>query len=177
MNILLTMILLSVTFSTQQSQNETETTKIEESKTSEALTINDELYTLQFKIEKTENNKHNLIVAIELHDGSSFISPFEKKEFKGKFYMDLGGYDQITFDGSIIETPRSVAIFDGFSFEPVIWVKENTTYKQPLNILSKDNFEVFGRVRFTIEPRCTLEEIPFAIKYQDGIMTLYSPKC
>ena len=143
----------------------------------EVLTETDELYTLQIKIEKTENNKHNLIIAIELHNGSSFISPFEKKEFTGKFFMDLGSFDQLAFDGNIIETPRSVATFDPYSKEPVIWVIENTTYKQPLNILSEGDFEVFGRVRFTIEPRCTLEEIPFAISYQDGVMTLKSPKC
>jgi len=171
------LLLLSVNSSTQQSVIDIKTTEIEESKTNEAFTINDELYTLQFKIEKTENNKLNLIVAIELHDGSSFISPHERKEFKGKFYMDLGSYDQINFDGDIIETPRANAIFDGSSFKPVIWVKENTTYKQSLNILSDDDYEVFGMLKFTIEPRCTLEQIPFAIKYQDGVMTLYSPKC
>ena len=170
-------LFLGINSSTQQSNIEIKTTKIEESKTFEALTIKDELYTLHFKIEKTENNKHSLIVDIELHDGSSFISPHERKEFKGKFYMDLGDYDQLNFDGDIIETPRANAIFYGSSFKPVIWVKENTTYKQPLNILSDDNFEVFGRVIFTIEPRCTLEQIPFAIKYQDGVMTLFSPKC
>ncbi len=179
MNNLITiaLLLLIVGSNIQQSHNEFEITTIEKPGVNEVLTKTDELYTLQFKIEKTENNKHNLIIAIELHNGSSFISPFEKKEFKGKFFMDLGSYDQLAFDGNIIETPRSVATFDPYSKEPVIWVIENTTYKQPLNILSEGDFEVFGRVRFTIEPRCSLEEIPFAISYQDGVMTLKSPKC
>ncbi len=43
--------------------------------------------------------------------------------------------------------------------------------------MSEDNFEVFGRIQFTIEPRCSLEEIPFALSYQNGVIKIYSPKC
>ena len=143
----------------------------------EGLTIEDETYTLHFKIEKTADNIHSLVIAIKLHNDSWFMSPFEKKESKGKFYMDLGNYDNLDFDKDIIETPRAIATFDPFAKKPIIWVKENTTYKQSLNILSEKDFEVFGRLQFTIEPRCTLEEIPFGILYKDGKMTIFSPKC
>jgi hypothetical protein len=178
-------LLLCIGYATdkQQSNKTKDIAKVELPKTgittiaNNVITITDELYTLQFKIEKTKNNKHNLVIAMELHKGSSFISPFEKTAFKGKFYTDLGSYDNLTFDGNIIETPRSAATFDHFANEPVIWVKVNTTYKQPLNILSEDNFEVFGRVMFTIEPRCTFEEIPFAISYKDGVVTFIDSKC
>jgi len=140
-------------------------------------TISDELYTLQFKIEKTENNQHNLVIDVKLHKGSSFISPFETKKFKGKFYMDLGSYKDLSLDESIIETPQAVAEYDGFENAPVIWVKENTTYTQLLNIKTDEGFEVLGRVIFTIEPRCSLETIPFGISYKNGVMTLIDPKC
>jgi len=142
-------------------------------------TITDELYTLQFKIEKTENNKHNLVIDIKLHNGSHFISPNATRDFKGKFYMDLGSYKDLSFNGNIIEIPRSVEENDSHPFTNglVNWVRVNTTYTQPLNIQSEDDFEVFGRIRFTIEPRCTLEEIPFAISYKNGVMILIDPKC
>ena len=143
----------------------------------EGLNISDELYDLQFKIEKTADNKHSLVIAIKLHNGASFISPFETKEFLGKFYMDLGSFKDLSFDENIIETPQAVAEYDGFENAPVIWVKENTTYKQSLNILSENDFEVLGRLKFTIEPRCSLEEIPFGILYKDGKMTIFSAKC
>ena len=145
--------------------------------TKNVITINDELYTLQFKIEKTKNNTHNLVIDMKLHKGSSFISPFEEKEFSGKFYMDLGSYKNLSFNGNVIETPKAIARYDAFGNNLVIWVDKNTTYKQPLNIKLEEDFEVFGRVRFTIEPRCSLEEISFGISYKDGVMTLFEPKC
>ncbi len=181
--ILLTLLSFSCTNDKQQSNTSKNIAQLEVQKkkttsiSNTITTITDELYTLQFKIEKTENNQHNLVVDMKLHKESSFISPFETKEFKGKFYMDLGNYKDLSFDGNIIEIPRAVARYDGFEDAPVIWVKENTKYIQPLNILSEDGFEVFGRVQFTIEPRCSLEEIPFTISYIDGKMTFFEPKC
>jgi hypothetical protein len=189
MNKSITILLLLLGYSCANDKQQNNASKdiayLEESKTAmpsiknETLNITDELYNLQIKIETTENNKHNLVVAIELLNGSHFISPYAKRDLKGKFYMDFGGFDNLAFDGNIIETPRSVEEFDEHPFTNglVNWVRVNTTYKQPLNILSEDDFEVFGRIQFTIEPRCTLEEIPFAISYKDGVMKLFSPKC
>lgn len=177
--ITLAILLLSISCGLSQEQTETikDTSKLDKINKNEGLTIYDKEYTLRFKIENTKNQKPSLIIAIELHNGSHYISPFEQKEFSGKFYMDLGSYKNLSFDENILETPRAIARYDGFENAPVIWVKENTTYTQPLNIKAKGDFEVFGRVRFTIEPRCTLEEIPFAISYKDGKMTLKNPKC
>jgi len=183
MNILktFTVLLLSTFFSTSQQQTETtqETIKIENPEITNGFTINNQDYTLHFEIEKTNDQKHTLVVAIELHNDSHFISPFAKRDFKGKFYMDLGSYNALNFEGDIIESPRSVEEYDPHPFVNgnVNWVRVNTTYKQPLQLKSQDDFEVFGRVQFTIEPRCTLEEIPFAISYQDGVMKIKSPKC
>ncbi len=145
--------------------------------TPEGINITDPLYNLQLKIETTANNNYNLIIDIKLGEGAWYISPFETKNFTGKFYLDLGSYEALSFGENIIETPRAVASYDGFADAPVISVKENTAYKQPLNKLRESNFEVFGRVQFTIEPRCSFEEIPFAITYKDGVMKLSSPKC
>ena len=179
--ILLVLLSFSCANDKQQFSTSKDIAKMEVQKTTSitnnVTTITDELYTLQFKIEKTKKNQHNLVIDMKLHKGSSFISPFEIKEFKGKFYMNLGSYKDLSFDGNIIETPRAVARYDGFEDASIIWVKENTKYMQPLNILSEDDFEVFGRLKFTIEPRCSLEEIPFAISYIDGKMTFFEPKC
>lgn len=166
----------------QQANISKDIAKIEEPKTiitSEVLNITDDLYNLQIKIETTENNKHNLIVSVKLKNDSYFVSPNAKRDFKGKFYMDFGSYNNIDFDGNIIETPLSIEEYDPHPFVNgyINWVRVNTTYKQPLNMLSDDDFEVFGRLKFTIEPRCTLEEIPFAISCKNGKMKVYSPKC
>ena len=183
MNILTTrvVLLLSIFFSTSQQQTETtqETIKIEKPEIMNGFTINNHDYTLHFEIEKTNDQKHTLVIAIELHNDAHYISPFAKRDFSGKFYMDLGSYNDLDFESDIIETPRSVEEVDSHHFVngTVNWVRVNTTYRQALQIKSQENFEVFGRVQFTIEPRCTFEEIPFAISYQDGVMKIKQPKC
>ena len=138
------------------------------------------LCTIKIEIETTDNNTNYLVVSLELKNGSHFISPNSKRAFKGKFYMDLGSYANIDFEGEIIENPLSKEEVDLHPFVngTVNWVRVNTTYKQALRLKATDNFEVFGRIQFTIEPRCTLEEIPFAISVQDGVMKIIeNPKC
>lgn len=180
MNILTTFVILLLSISTSQQQTEKiqETIKIEKSESFKEFTIDHQDYTLHFNLEKI-NEKHNLIVSIELHNGSHYISPNAKREFKGKFYMDLGSYTHLNFDGKINETPLSIEEYDHHPFTNglVNWVRINTTYKQPLQLKSQEDFIVFGRLQFTIEPRCTFEEIPFAISYQDGEMKFIDPKC
>jgi len=140
----------------------------------------EKLYDLEFLIENLENNEFQLSIAIKLYNGGHYISPHAKRTFSGKFFMDLGSYTDLAFKGDIIETPRSVETIDlhPFTNGTVNWVHVNTTYKQSLQVKSQDDFEVFGRVMFTIEPRCTLENIPFVIAYKAGKMTVKrNPKC
>ena len=178
MNILLTNTLLLFLSIGWVSDKHPTINEIENTYTEDVLIIADDLYDLQIKIETT-GNKHNLVFDIKLHKGSQFISPHAKRDFTGKFFMDLGDYTNLKFEGKIIETPMSVEEFDShpFVFGTVNWVRVNTTYKQPLKLYSQRDFEVFGRVRFTIEPRCSLEEIPFSISYKDGKMKLQKAKC
>lgn len=153
--------------------------KIELPSTDDSLAIIDKLYDFKIEIETTEDNNYNLVFSIILKNNSYYISPFEKKAFTGKFFYDLGAYDKVSFNGEIIETPRSVREIDPLLLADggVKWVRTNTIYKQPLNILSKDDFEVYGRVKFTIEPRCTLEIIPYLISYKNGKMVIKEAKC
>jgi len=142
--------------------------------------MTEELYDIQFHIDKLENNEFQLSISMKLYNGSHYISPHAKRDFSGKFYMDLGSYTNLSFNDEIIEIPRSVEIIDPHPFTngTVNWVRVNTIYKQPLQVKSLEDFEVFGRVQFTIEPRCTFEEIPFVISYKDGEMTVKkNPKC
>ena len=183
MTLLTTFATLLLSFSFIMGQQQTETTQeianIKKSESGKGFTIDDKDYTLHIEVENIKGQTSNLVITIELRNGSHYVSPYAKREFKGKFYMDLGSYADLDFDGDIIETPRSFEVFDYHPFVNgnVNWVRVNTTYTQPLKILSEDDFEVFGRIQFTIEPRCTFEEIPFAISYKDGVMKVISPKC
>lgn len=178
---LLAFLLLSSYFSKSQDQTRInqEITKIEKIKKNNGFTIYDQEYTLHFEIENTNNQKPILVISMKLHNNSHYISPFAKRDFKGKFYMDLGNYTHLDFDGDIIETPRSIEEFDPHPFVngTVNWVRVNTIYRQPLQIKSITNFDVFGKLRFTIEPRCSLEEIPFAISYKNGVFKIKDIEC
>ena len=160
-------------------QNCSVVTKIEDPKdVNYFTTFKDKDYTLHFEIDNSES-KPSLIISILLHNDSYFVSPHAKRDFKGKFYMDLGNYSNLDFDSEIIETPQSVEEIDSHPYVngTVNWVRKNTIYKQPLNIKTQEDFTVFGRVQFTIEPRCTLEVMPFGISYENGKMRLIDPKC
>ena len=139
-----------------------------------------ESYSIDFQIEKSDNDDYQLSISMILNNGAHYISPYAKRDFKGKFYMDLGAHTDLEFVGDIIETPRSIEEFDPHPFVngTVNWVRVNTTYYQPLQLKSQKDFEVFGRIQFTIEPRCTFEEIPFVISFKNGEMSVKkNPKC
>ncbi len=176
---ILIILLSSTCYTPSKSEINVAFYKIESLEIIKGFTVKDKDYTLHFDIEKSKNQEHILVIAIELNNGAHFISPHAKRDFSGKFYMDLGSYTHLGFEGDIIESPRSSEEFDPHPFTGglVNWVRINTTYKQALLLKSQDDFEVFGRLRFTIEPRCTLEEIPFGISYQNGVLKVIEPKC
>ena len=131
-----------------------------------------EPYELGFTMNKLENNFYDFEVSMVLHNGAHYISPNAVREFKGKFTIKMDDTDKLeTIDG-LIETPRSVEEIDPHPFTngTVNWVRENTTYHQKLKPTVDSNFEVKGFIQFTIEPRCTLEKVPFIIKYVGGDM-------
>ena len=174
-------LLFSISFGIGQQQTEAtqKIINIEEPEIIKGIIIDDKDYTLHIDVEKTKDQKYTLLVAIELHNESYFISPNSNGDFSGKFYMDLGNYTHLAFEGDIIETPRSLAaIYLQPSVDGTVdRVHVNTTYKQPLELKSQEDFEVFGRIQFTIEPRCTFEQIPFALSFQNGVIKITSPKC
>jgi hypothetical protein len=162
----------------QQTDNSFENIKIEKPSENEVLNISHEFYTMQIQVETTKNNEHNLIITIALNNDSSFISSYSKPDFKGEFYMDLGSYTHLNFENNNTK-PRPAEEFEAHPYINglVNWVDGITTYTQPLNILNKEDFEVFGRVKFTIEPNTNLEQVPFGISYKSGKMTINAPKC
>jgi hypothetical protein len=59
----------------------------------------------------------------------------------------------------------------------VNWVDVDTRYEYPLTVSTAEDFEVKGMIRFTIEPRCTLEEIPFVITQRSGALSIQPWGC
>lgn len=134
----------------------------------------DPLYTAIIRIDKQSDKEHVLSIQMNVKQHGYFVSPTEPGAFTGKFTIVLTEPKHLQTNGAIIETPLSkVDENEGF----VKWVRQNTHYKQPLKVLSKENFEVYGYIQFTIEPRCTLEKIPFILSYVDGKLSVRMDGC
>lgn len=131
-------------------------------------------YHLNLNIEKTETDAKQLTLFITLKEDAHFVSPHASKDFKGKFSMTLKENDMLVMTDEIIEIPRSVEEIDTHPFVngTVNWVRENTLYKQPIKVMTNDDFEITGFIRFTIEPRCSYEEIPFVVSQASGVLTV-----
>jgi hypothetical protein len=174
--LILILIIAFISLSFYSIQKQTENNKTDKPTIDNGFSINDNYYNLHFSVENKANQKPTLVIVIELKKEAHYISPFAKLDFTGKFFMDLGSYKDVDFKSEIIETPRSEETYNNAG-QPVNWIHINTTYRQELNIKTLQDFEVFGRVIFTIEPRCTLETIPFLISFKDGKYEVSSPKC
>ncbi|WP_048331534.1 hypothetical protein [Bizionia psychrotolerans] len=153
-------------------KTETEAVKIKEFN-GNPLFISDP-YDLEITIEKTENNNYELVTEIILKNDSYFVSPHSTVAYKGRFSSKLQKSNHVKMVEPIVEIPRSVEEIDPHPFVdgPVNWVRENTTYRQPLVINTNSDFEVSGLIKFTIEPRCSLEKIGYTINHKDGEMTV-----
>jgi hypothetical protein len=141
---------------------------------SDDLVREDPLYTAIVRVDKQSDKEHLLSIQMNLKQHSYFVSPTEPGSFTGKFTIVLTEPQHVQTYGAIIENPLSkVDENEGF----VKWVRQNTHYKQSLKVLTKENFEVSGHIQFTIEPRCTLEKIPFILSYVDGKLSVKMDGC
>jgi len=89
-----------------------------------------EPYKIDIQINEAWKNEYQLVIKMELQKGAHFVSPNAKRDFKGKFFMDLGSYEHLAFDGILVETPRSVEEIDPHPFVggPVNWVRKYYLY-------------------------------------------------
>ena len=136
-------------------------------------------YELAFDVEKAGEDQYTMITTMKLFGGSFYISPHSKRDFKGKFTIEIAPNENLKLGSDFIETPRSKEVIDLHPFVngPVNWVKEDTKYEYPLITNSKEDFDIGGKIFFTIEPKCTLEEIPIMFKYRSGVLTIERWKC
>ncbi len=143
---------------------------------SDDLLRDDALYTSTIRVDKRHKDEYVLSVQMNLKQNAYFVSPNAKRDFSGKFTLVLANPDKIVTTGAITEAPSSEEEFD--KGEGLVnFVRKNTHYKQTLKVLSNENFEVMGHIQFTIEPRCTLEKIPFILSNENGQLSLKMDGC
>lgn len=135
-------------------------------------------YELAFEVQKT-GDQYTMITTMKLFGGSFYVSPHSKRDFKGKFTIEIAPNENLKLGSDFIETPRSEEVIDPHPFVggPVNWVKEDTRYEHSLTVMATEDFEIGGKIFFTIEPKCTLEVIPIMFKYKSGVLTIEEWKC
>ncbi len=144
-----------------------------------SLTVTDSLYNINIEIIKTPTDDYNLVISVDLKNDSYYVSPNTKKEYKGKFYMDFGSYKAVSFSGKLQENKLEKSDIDPYQKvdDPENWVFGNAVFTQKLNLKTTEDFFVMGRIKFVIEPRCTMENIPFMISFKNGKMNITEAKC
>jgi len=136
----------------------------------------DQLYTSIIRVDRVIKNEYVLSIQMNLKNGSYFISPNEESDFTGKFIINITNPEKIIANEAIIETPLSKGELNNHG-SLVNWVRQSTNYKQTLKVLTNDDFEVSGYLQFTIEPRCTLEKIPFILSNTNGKLSIKIDGC
>ncbi len=137
-------------------------------------------YKLSLNTFQIAKDEFSLEVNIELNQGSFFVSPKSKGSFKGKFRIEFNENNHLEIDKAFTESPESKEVFDSHPYVNgyVNWVKENTKYNKTLKLKEKKgNFTVTGVIKFVIEPKCTLEEIPFILIYENGELIVRRDMC
>lgn len=136
-------------------------------------------YTIHFDIVEKVPGQIVLVVDMKLADGSHFVSPYSSDRFSGRFRLSLDENAPLVLAGQFTETPRTVEIFDPHPFVNglVNWVHKDTRYEYPMQQNTSGDVEVSGVVGFTIEPRCTYEQIPFVIQRKEGELTVNKGGC
>lgn len=129
-------------------------------------------YEASFDMVQLEDELYQLVIKMDLFDGAHFVSPNAVRDFSGKFTLHLDDSDHLALIDKLEESPLSKEVYDPHPFVKgkINWVFVNTKYRQNLVRTTADNFQVKGYIQFTIEPRCTLENIPIIIKYEGGKM-------
>lgn len=141
---------------------------------SDEVVRDDALYSSIIRVDKQQNNEYVLSVQMNLKKDAYFVSPTENRHFSGKFAIVFTEPQKVFSHGTILESPLSkVDKKEGF----VHLVRNNTNYKQTLKVLSNQKFEVMGHIQFTIEPRCTLEKIPFILSFENGKLRVRMDGC
>ena len=146
---------------------------------SDDVVFKDELYTAILRVDKQQNETYQMDIQMHLKKGAYFVSPNAKGNFSGRFTLVLTENDKLQRSGAIIETPLSVEEFDNHPFvnSPINTIRVTTNYKQSFALFSKKDFEVNGYLQFTIEPRCTLEKVPFVLSYTNGKLSVRMNGC
>ncbi|HFS66859.1 MAG TPA: hypothetical protein ENK67_01455 [Flavobacteriia bacterium] len=135
----------------------------------QSFTIKKENYTLNFKLSDEKDEQLYIEVSIIFKDRNSYLSTTKE----GQFFMDLGDTSNVEFVGDIESVTKAIPVCGSDKpLSEINKVETNTIYKQRLQLKTLQNFSVFGRIKFIVEPNHSAEEFPFKIEYKNGVYSV-----
>jgi hypothetical protein len=165
------MLCLSCSTKENKTSSTDEYIKLEQSESLETIVI-DESYTLSLQLDDLESANYVLSAKIDFIDTSYIISPFSEDSIFGKFDISIEDNSNFLSQGSITETPNSIEEYEPLINDTIRTIRENTTFNKKLKVLSKEDFQVKGKIWFILESLCTPEEIEFTISSNSGVMKM-----
>lgn len=130
-----------------------------------------EPYSVELSVEKITANEFKLITIIKL-DSISYILPISNTTMSGIFKVMINDSTMLNSDHQLIEHSCPVVTNFIWSNSPQKVIKGYVEYDQNISVLSNSDFTIHGVIQFVIEPRCTLEKIPFILSFEKGILTV-----
>ena len=136
-------------------------------------------YKLKFGVNKLKDDVYELVIDVKLLNDSFYVSPNAKRDFKGKFTIEMEDSQKLTILKDWDEVPRSVEEFDPHPFVDgyVNWVREDTRYILKVKRNSMEDFNINTTLQFVIEPKCTLEKFPLVVRNQGGYLKFQISGC
>jgi len=141
---------------------------------------NSEPYGISLDIAKGDNDEYLMVVDLSLDEGTYYVSPNSKGDYKGRFKIYLPKNNMIDLVGNIIDNPPAEEQIDPWNGGQVSFVNNNTRHGKHLIIKERSDFKVKGVISFVIEPQCTMEVIEFLISQHSGkldVTRIFRDKC
>ena len=129
-------------------------------------------YSIDFNVRVLSNTEFAIDVTVIPDDGSYILSQNCEGDFLGKFSIVFPENTFITERGALAETPETGTIYEPFSKTHTKAITSKTVCTQNYTINSEEDFSTSGKVQFVIEPKCTMEQHPFELKMENGVLAM-----
>jgi len=128
-----------------------------------------EPYSISLSVEQLNDSMYSLHAKIKI-DSISYMMPIVNKTMTGIFKVKFLDSAVMNSNYNLIEKACPVVMNYVWSNPPHKVIKGKVEYVQKFSIRTQTDFVSKGVIQFVIEPRCTLEKIPFVLSYKNGIL-------
>jgi len=129
----------------------------------------EESYSIELSVEKINDTEFKLVTKIRL-DSMSYMAPISNSTMSGIFKININDSIYLNSNHKLIEHACPIITNYVWINAPYKVILGYVEYDQKLSLVSSTSFVTSGVFQFVIEPRCTLEKIPFTLSYKNGDM-------